>query len=58
MIIDQLGGRKFILFILISILLTILIAINKIDSQEFIKFITVNFGFFVVGNIGENLQQK
>jgi len=56
--IDQAGGRKFVGFIIIAILLTILVLSNKVNAQEFITFITLNYTAYVVGNVSENLTKK
>jgi hypothetical protein len=49
-IIEKLGGRKFVGFIFLCVLFTILILAGKLDGQEFVVFITLNFGVYVTGN--------
>jgi len=56
--IEQLGGRKFVGFLIIALLLVILVVVNKIDAQEFVTFITLNFATFTAGNVGESLTKK
>ena len=51
----MIGGRKFIGFLVISVLLTILVLANKITGADFTLFITANFGIYVGGNVGDTL---
>jgi hypothetical protein len=49
-IFKTLGGRKFILAILIMIILTIFVCLGKMTVAEFITAILVNSGIFGLGN--------
>lgn len=48
--IESFGGRKFVGFLFITVLLTVLCLFDKITGDAFIQFVTLNFGIFVVGN--------
>lgn len=56
--IEAVGGRKCFMFLIVAFLLAVLILTDKIDGGEFIKFLTVNFGFLVTGNSIENATKK
>lgn len=56
--IDKLGGRKFIAFIVVLILLLTLVFFNKITGDTFVQFITANLAIFTAGNVGENVASK
>jgi hypothetical protein len=49
--IDKLGGRKFVGFVFVSVLLFALTLTDKITGKEFVDFIIANFGIFVAGNV-------
>ena len=55
---QDLGGRKFIGFVLISVLLFVLVFVGKLPIDQFVGFITANFGFFVAGNAIEHFSTK
>jgi hypothetical protein len=52
---DALGGRKFIGFLFITVLLFALVFSGKLDVNTFVAFITANFGIFVTGNSIEKI---
>ena len=56
--IDQLGGRKFTGFLIISILLFVLVLVDKVAADAFVSFLTANFGIYVLGNVGRGLTSK
>ena len=49
--IERLGGRKFIGFVLVAIMLFVLVILNKITGADFISFITGNFGLYALANV-------
>ena len=52
---EQLGGRKFI-FAVISIALGFLLSIfGKVTGDQFLNFVMVIGGIYVIGNVGEKL---
>jgi hypothetical protein len=53
--IEQFGGRKFVGFLFVSTLLTLLVVVDKITGSDFVAFITANFGLFVAGNAAEKI---
>ncbi len=55
--IDKLGGRKFIGFIVVAILLAGLAAVGRIPFDTFVTFVTANFGIYVAGNAAEHVTE-
>ncbi len=54
--IDYIGGRKFIAFLIVLILLFVLVIMGKIDAGTFSTFITLNLGVYTAGNVIEKKQ--
>ena len=50
-IIDQLGGKKYIMTVLILLILTIFVCINKITAQQFLIILPIISGSYITGNI-------
>lgn len=56
--IDRLTSRKF-MFAILSVLLVFALTITgQITSKEFVDFLMVIGGIYVVGNVGETLVRK
>lgn len=47
---EKLGGRKFVGFLFITILLFVLVILDKLAVGDFTTFLTANFGIYVAGN--------
>jgi len=56
--IEKLGGRKYILTILASILLFVLVMVNKITAKEFIDFMIANIGIYGLANTIQKFSPK
>ena len=56
--IEAIGGRKFVGFMVILVLLFALVILSKITGAEFVAFITANFGVYVAGNVGDAIASK
>jgi hypothetical protein len=52
--IEKLESRKFLGFIFIAVIFTILVMSNKVDASVFISWMTLNFGLYVGGNVVDN----
>jgi hypothetical protein len=52
-VLDNFGGRKFIGFVLVSIMLFVLVLLTKISGTEFVAFITANLGIYCVANVAK-----
>ena len=53
--IDQLGGRKFIGFLLVAAMFFVLVLVRVLPIDQFVAFITANFGIYVVGNVSSSV---
>lgn len=49
--ITSLGGRKFVGFIIVAVMLFSLVLIGHITGGEFVAFITANLGIYTAGNV-------
>ena len=55
---EKLGGRKFVGFLVVALLFTVLVLFDKVSANEFVQFITLNFTVYVGGNAIEHLAEK
>jgi pheromone shutdown protein TraB len=55
---EKLESRKFILFVLIFIVLSVFVMTGKMGVDQFIGWISANYGIFVLGNTLENINKK
>jgi len=55
---SELLSRKFIGFILISIMFFVLVCINKITGAEFVSFTTLNLGIYCGANVVQKATEK
>ena len=56
--IEKFGGRKFVGFIIVSVMLFALVMIDKITGTEFVSFVTANLGIYVTGNVVKAATEK
>lgn len=49
--IEQLGGRKFLFALLVSVLGFVLVLTKSLTSQEYLKFLEVVGATYVLGNV-------
>lgn len=50
-VIDMIGGRKFVFAILLTILSFVLVILKIVESAEWLKFMEVVGGTYVLGNV-------
>lgn len=55
---SELLSRKFIGFILVSIMLFVLVLAGKITGTDFTTFITANLGIYLAANVGSKLAES
>lgn len=55
---DKIGGRKFIGFLIISFMFFILTVLKILPVDSFVAFITANFGIYVAGNVSNTLAKS
>lgn len=56
--IEKLGGRKFIISVLVVILLFILLLTCKITSMEFLNTLSIITGAYITGNVVSKFADK
>lgn len=54
-LIDNLGGRKFVLTILAGIAELILVLTGRIDPAVFLAFLSISIATYTVGNVAEKM---
>jgi len=55
---EQFMSKKFIGFIFVTLVLLTLVLTGKAEADAIISFITLNFGFYIGGNITEKIVSK
>ena len=48
---DKLGGRKFVGFVIVVALLFMLVLTKYITGQDFVSFVTANLAIYTAGNV-------
>ena len=56
--IEKLGGRKFILTVIASILFFVLVLVNKMTPVEFLNFMTGNIAIYGTANVISKFADK
>jgi len=56
--INKVGGRKFVFAILATILSFVLVLTNRVESREWLAFMGVVGGTYVLGNVGSRIMEK
>ena len=57
-LVDNLGGRKFVLTVILMAIFTVFVLTDKMTSQEFITAVLVNMGIFSVANVTEKRNES
>jgi len=55
---EKLGGRKFVGFFIILFILLVLVILKLLPVEQFMTFLTANFGIYVAGNVGDAIASK
>lgn len=55
---EDVGGRKFFLAVVLSVVSLILFGFGKLDAEQLKNFLTLIFGLFVTANAAQKLADK
>ena len=55
---EKLGGRKFVGFMAVALMLFVLVLASKIDAGQFVTFITANLGIYSASNVVKAATEK
>ncbi len=55
---NNLGGRKFVFCLLLTVLSFVLVLVKSLTPREWIDFVTIIGGIYVAGNVGTKLSES
>lgn len=54
---NEAGGRKFILSVIILVIFTIFVVLDKMTAEQFITAVLINLGIFSGANVIQKLKE-